>query len=81
MILAGIMVGGVKCGRPQLPGIYTRVQKFVKWIEDIVKAPGEFRHKREVNNEDNNKKPSEDKYQVVRDYVQARVDTIPHSML
>ena len=34
MILSGIMSGGVKCGGP---GIYTRVLKFVQWIDEVIK--------------------------------------------
>ena len=36
MILSGVMSGGILCGKPKRPGIYTRVQNFVKWIEEII---------------------------------------------
>lgn len=30
--LAGIVSNGVKCGEPLLPGVYTRVSRFVPWV-------------------------------------------------
>lgn len=49
MILSGIMSGGVKCGGP---GIYTRVLKFVQWIDEVIKdeetAQENLRKKREA---------------------------------
>lgn len=31
-LLAGIVSNGVKCGEPLLPGVYTRVSRFMPWI-------------------------------------------------
>jgi len=34
MVLAGIMSSGVGCGLPKLPGVYTNVKSYVRWIKD-----------------------------------------------
>ena len=52
MILSGVMSGGIRCGKPKQPGIYTRVSKYVQWIDDVVKdeenAQENLRKKREA---------------------------------
>lgn len=33
----GIVAYGIGCGRPNIPGMYTNVQEFMHWIEEMVK--------------------------------------------
>ena len=37
LILVGVMSAGIGCGRPGLPGVYTRVEKFTGWVNEQIK--------------------------------------------
>ena len=78
MILSGVMMGGVGCGRPKLPGVYTRVQKYVKWIVDIVSNNESTRRKRSSLNSANsssNLLEAEATTLQVHHYIQAKSNT------
>lgn len=34
--LVGLVSNGVRCAEPNLPGIYTRVSRYLPWIEQVI---------------------------------------------
>lgn len=36
MMLVGIMSGGLGCGRPNTPGVYTNVRSYLSWISETI---------------------------------------------
>lgn len=40
-LVVGVVSAGIGCGRPRLPGLYSRVSYFLDWVSDtIVKTEG-----------------------------------------
>ncbi|TRY73855.1 hypothetical protein TCAL_01904 [Tigriopus californicus] len=38
LLVVGIMSAGIGCGREKMPGLYTRVEKFIPWIQSEIKG-------------------------------------------
>lgn len=38
-VLTGIISWGHGCGNPSFPGVYTRVSRFLRWIDKVVSKP------------------------------------------
>ena len=36
MVMVGVMSGGIGCGLPNLPGIYTSISSYVQWITETI---------------------------------------------
>lgn len=36
--LVGLVSNGVRCAEPNLPGIYTRVSRYLPWIEQVISS-------------------------------------------